>query len=89
MGDGICNYFPGKTYPINIHSVASMIIFLSRYDQKSRCQPIIEWVFDHLHNEKRKVFYFERKKYYTNKNVYHRWNQSWMYLALSYYKSLN
>ena len=87
LEDKICNYYPLKKYPVNIHSVASMIIFLSKYHDYTKAIPIIEWTLKHLYNYKKHEFYFSKNRFYTNMNVYHRWNQSWMYLALNHFLS--
>lgn len=80
----ICNYFPGRVYPVNVHSVASMLIFLAKCGLWSDAKPIVDWAFRNLYDFQGKQFFFEKRRFYTNRNVYHRWNQSWMYLALSY-----
>ncbi|PIA79021.1 hypothetical protein BFR04_05730 [Gaetbulibacter sp. 4G1] len=85
----VCNYFPKKKYPINVHSVASRIIYLSQNNKTNEAKEIIEWAFNNLYNNRKFAFYFEKNKYLVNKNLYHRWNQSWMYLALCFYKSKN
>ncbi|MBD3342486.1 MAG: hypothetical protein GF353_25525 [Candidatus Lokiarchaeota archaeon] len=85
LNKDVCNYFPQKKYPINIHSIASMIIFLSKYDDFNRSIPIIKWTFENLYNKSLCSFYYEKNKYYTNRNIYHRWNQSWMYLAFNHF----
>ncbi|WP_179009481.1 hypothetical protein [Winogradskyella forsetii] len=87
--DKVCNYYPKKKYPINVHSIASRIIYLSKHKKLNEAKEIIDWSFNYLYNTKNHSFYFEKNKYYTNRNLYHRWNQSWMYLALSSYKNVS
>jgi hypothetical protein len=86
--DEVCNYFPDKKYPINIHSIASRIIYLSNINKLDEAEKIIDWTFINLYNSRKQSFYFEKRKYFVNKNIYHRWNQAWMYLALSCYKKM-
>ena len=86
--DEVCNYFPDKKYPINIHSIASRIIYLSNINKLDESEKIIDWTFRNLYNSRKQSFYFEKRKYFVNKNIYHRWNQAWMYLALSCYKKM-
>ncbi|WP_299363774.1 hypothetical protein [Winogradskyella sp.] len=85
--DNVCNYYAKRKYPINIHSIANRVIYLIHNKQTNQATEIVDWTFNNLYNFKNHCFYFEKNKYYVNKNVYHRWNQSWMYLALSLYKS--
>ncbi len=84
--DGICPYFNNQrsVYPINIHSIASMIIYLSKVGRVDDAESVLNWAFDNLYNSK-KGFYFEKGKYFLNRNVYHRWNNSWMYLACQFF----
>lgn len=86
--DEVCNYFPDKKYPINIHSIASRIIYLSNINKLDEAEKIIDWTFRNLYNSRKQSFYFEKRKYFVNKNIYHRWNQAWMCLALSCYKKM-
>ena len=60
----VCNYFPKKKYPINVHSVASRIIYLSHNNKTSEAKEIIEWAFNNLYDKNKSAFYFEKNKIY-------------------------
>ena len=56
---------------------------MSNINKLDEAEKIIDWTFRNLYNSRKQSFYFEKRKYFVNKNIYHRWNQAWMYLALS------
>jgi len=81
----LCNYYPDSTFPINIHSVASRIIYNVCNKRNRQAGRLVDWVFANMYNKNKQGFYYEKHKLYTNKNIYFRWNNAWMYLALSLY----
>lgn len=86
---GIPKMSPDSIYPIDIHSSAQSIIalmMLKGYD--SRCEPmakkVAEWTIRNM-QDKKGCFYF--RKYKTgliDKTPFMRWNQAWMFYALSW-----
>jgi hypothetical protein len=81
-----------KKYPIDVHNQAQGIITLTKlaeygsnsYEFASR---ILNWTIFNM-QDKKGYFYYRGYKYYKNKISYMRWNNAWMFLALTIYKSV-
>jgi hypothetical protein len=86
--DGTPKYYNNKTYPIDIHCPAQLIITLARLDEFKNNQPLIdmvlEWTFNNMFNING-YFYYQIKKGYSSKIPYMRWSNSFMFNALSFY----
>lgn len=76
---------PKQTYPIDIHDIAQAIITLSQVDQLDKARKLVEFAIDNMSNRKDEFYYKYFKNSKVNKTVFFRWNQAWMYLALSTY----
>ena len=89
-GDGCGLWRYPTLYPIDIHNQAVGIIVFSKmssYSSQSKdaASKILEYTLSNLYDKQSGYFYYQKRKYFTNKIDYIRWNQSWMLLALSYY----
>lgn len=86
--DGISKYYNDKTFPIDIHSPAQLIVTLSKLnkieDNKKLVDTVLSWTTINMQSPKG-YFYYQKKKYFTSKIPYIRWAQSWMFYAFSYY----
>lgn len=85
--DNIPKYFHNKLYPIDVHAVAYSIITLTEfrdYNQRAMdlATKICVWAIESM-QDKEGYFYYQKKKYYTNKIPYMRWSQAWMLYALA------
>jgi hypothetical protein len=85
--NGWPKYYHNNRYPADINSVAQLIITLQKLGliEKHRDQvnKVIEWATNNLYNGQ--YFYYQKKKFATIKIPYMRWNQAWMFYALSCY----
>ncbi|NKI26846.1 delta-aminolevulinic acid dehydratase [Arenibacter sp. 6A1] len=86
--DGISKYYNNKTYPIDIHAPAQLIVTLSKLgvlnENKELVDRVLFWTTDNMQSSKG-YFYYQKKKWVTSKIPYIRWAQSWMFYAFSYY----
>ncbi len=90
-GKGLWRY--PELFPIDIHNQAVGIIVFSRmfFDpekSKERAKTILKYTLNNLYSEKKGIFYYQKRKLFTNKIDYFRWNQAWMLLALAYFKKM-
>jgi hypothetical protein len=82
-------YYPGKLYPIESQNCAQAIQTIAncaRYlklDEKEFLSHIIEKVLKYLYDEAG-FFFYKKGKYLLNRNIYFRWSQTPMILALLY-----
>lgn len=88
LDDGTPKYYNNKTYPIDIHSPAQLLVTLSKVGQlnsnRDLTNKIINWTINNMQDPKG-FFYYQIKKGISSKISYMRWAQSWMLYALSYY----
>lgn len=84
-GGVLTKWSPGQIYPIDIHDVAQVIITASAGGNFMLADGVVKWVMDKMFNGKDEFFYkfFENGR--VNKAVFLRWNQAWMYRALTYW----
>ncbi len=88
LDDGTPKYYHNKTYPIDIHCPAQLIVtlyHLNKLDEyQSIANKVLEWTLCNMH-DKKGYFYYQKYKYWTNKIPYMRWSQAFMLYALSYF----
>lgn len=79
-------------YPIDIHNQAVGIWIGAKYGKSLSSRGndeastrILRWTLNHLYDNKRGYFYYQKRKLFTNRIDYIRWNQSWMLLGLVSY----
>ena len=76
-----------KEYPVEIHNQAQGIITFNRLidyctDRSNFANTIANWTIDNM-QDKNGYFYYQLFRTHTNKISYMRWNQAWMFLALT------
>ena len=86
--EGISKYYDNKTYPIDIHAPAQLIVTLSKLRQinnnRELINRVLNWTVENMQS-KEGFFYYQKKKRVTSKIPYIRWAQAWMFYAYSYY----
>jgi rhamnogalacturonyl hydrolase YesR len=86
--EGISKYYNNKTYPIDIHAPAQLIVTLGKlgvlHEYKELVDKVLFWTIENMQSSKG-FFYYQKKKWVTSKIPYIRWAQSWMFYALSYF----
>jgi hypothetical protein len=83
----LAKYYHNRLYPIDIHSIAQSIITLlslQRCDAGNMplARDICSWALANMKDEAG-FFYYQKKRWYTNRISYMRWSQAWMLLALA------
>tara|TARA_R110002096_G_scaffold341890_6_gene534783 strand:+ start:430 stop:1593 length:1164 start_codon:yes stop_codon:yes gene_type:complete len=86
--EGISKYYNNKTYPIDIHAPAQLIVTLSKLREINKntelINRVLNWTVQNMQS-KEGFFYYQKKKRVTSKIPYIRWAQAWMFYAYSYY----
>ena len=86
--EGISKYYSNKTYPIDIHSPAQLVVTLSKlreFDKnKELINRVLNWTVQNMQSEEG-FFYYQKRKRLASKISYIRWAQAWMFYAYSYY----
>ena len=74
-----------KDFPHDIHGSAQGILTFSKARRLEQAQKILKWTLEHM-QDKRGYFYYQKRRFYTWKADFMRWNNSWMFLALAEYQ---
>lgn len=87
LEDGTPKYFHDRIFPVDIHSAAQGLVTLTKLKHldpaaEPKRNRLIKWVI-HSMQDNKGFFYFQKRKYFTNKIPYMRWAQAWMYHALA------
>jgi len=87
LSNGWPKYYPDQLYPADIHSAAAAVVTLVELRGKfpgtvELAEQVAEWAIANLQSP-HGYFYYQRKRFYTNRIEYMRWSQAWMMYALS------
>ena len=85
LEDGTPKYYHDRTYPIDVHSAAQAIVFFAaERDYRALVEKVLRWTLRNMW-DRRGYFYFQKRRFYTNRICYIRWAQAWAFHALSEY----
>lgn len=86
--EGRSKYFNTKLYPIDTHAPSQLVITLSKANLFKNnivlVDRVLKWTIQNMQSTQG-YFYFQKRRYYTNKIPYMRWSQGWMFYALACY----
>lgn len=86
--EGRSAYYSNSLYPIDIHAPSQLFVTLSKAgifeENKELAQRVLNWTVNNMQSPKG-YFYYQKRKYYTNKISYMRWSQAWIFYGLTYY----
>jgi len=88
LKDGTPKYYDNKTYPIDIHAPAQLVVTLSRLgvlqEHKVLVKKVLNWTVEHMQDFNKGYFYYQLKQGLSSKIPYMRWAQAWMFYAFSF-----
>ena len=86
--DGTPKYYHDRTYPIDIHCPAQIVVTLHHLNKISEnCElidKVLNWTVVNM-QDKSGYFYYQLKKGCSSKISYMRWSNAFMFYAFSYY----
>lgn len=86
--EGMSKYYNNKTYPIDIHAPAQLIVTLSKLDilkeNKEIVDKVLLWTIKNMQSKKG-FFYYQKRKRISSRIPYMRWAQAWMFYAFTFY----
>lgn len=86
--EGRSKYYHNSLYPIDIHAPSQLIVTLAKTgllkQHKKIADNVLNWTIENMQSPEG-YFYFQKRKYYTNKIPYMRWSEAWIFYALSFY----
>lgn len=86
----IPKFYKNAIYPIESHCSGAAIkalCVLSECHGKELFDlavKVAQWTIKNLYDEKKGYFYYQKRKFWTNKINYLRWSQAWMFVGLSH-----
>lgn len=84
--NGFSHYYNNKKYPLDINNAAQLVITLTKANklesEKELVDSVISYTISTLQSEKG-WFYYQKNKWFTNRILYLRWSNSWMFYAYS------
>ena len=88
LPDGTPKYYHNKTYPVDIHSPAQLIVTLCKSgkleEHRELADRVLNWTFRNMQDQSG-YFYYQKHRLYTNKISYMRWSNAFMFNALALY----
>jgi rhamnogalacturonyl hydrolase YesR len=86
--EGRSAYYSNSLYPIDIHAPSQLFVTLHKAglfkQNRELADRVLNWTVNNMQS-KRGYFYYQKRKYITNKIPYMRWSQAWIFYGLSYY----
>ena len=81
-------YYHNKTYPIDIHCPAQIIVTASKLNvfqsHKELLEKTLLWTVNNM-QDKKGYFYYQIKKGMSSKISYMRWSNAFMFNAMAHY----
>ncbi|MGN6196977.1 MAG: hypothetical protein ACTHOB_18695 [Ginsengibacter sp.] len=86
--EGRSKYYNNSLYPIDIHAASQLIVTLAKTNLLKQHQKladrVLSWTIENMQSPEG-YFYFQKRKYYTNKIPFMRWSEAWIFYAMSFY----
>ena len=85
---GRSSYYNNSLYPIDIHAPSQLFVTLNKAGifepNKQLAERVMKWTVNNMQSP-RGYFYYQKRKFLTNKIAYMRWSQAWIFYGLTYY----
>ncbi|WP_299119769.1 delta-aminolevulinic acid dehydratase [uncultured Winogradskyella sp.] len=86
--DGMPKYYHDKTFPIDIHCPAQVIVTLSKMKafqaNEALLSKVLQWTINNMQHKKG-YFYYQYRKGMSSKISYMRWSNAFMFNAMAHY----
>ncbi|WP_431137266.1 delta-aminolevulinic acid dehydratase [Psychroserpens mesophilus] len=86
--NGMPKYYHNKTYPIDIHCPAQVIVTLSKLGifkkHETLLSKVLDWTIENMQHKKG-YFYYQLKRGMSSKIPYMRWSNAFMFNAMAHY----
>ena len=86
---GLAKYYNNSIYPLDSHSFSQAILTILKVGGQNSdieiCDNIVNQFIEKMYLPKKRMFIYQKYKWFSNKINYIRWTQAWSYYSLSYY----
>jgi hypothetical protein len=86
--EGRSSYYNNSLYPIDIHAPSQLFVTLHKaglFDQNRQlAERVMKWTVNNMQSPQG-YFYYQKRRFLTNKIAYMRWSQAWIFYGLTYY----
>jgi hypothetical protein len=87
LPNGWPKYFPDRLYPVDVHSAGAALVTLVELRGQlpgtlAVAETVATWAIENLRSP-RGFFYYQRRRFFTNRIPYMRWSESWMAYGLA------
>jgi hypothetical protein len=86
--EGRSAYYSNSLYPIDIHAPSQLFATLYRAgifaENRDLADRVLKWTIINMQSPQG-YFYYQKRKYLTNKIPYIRWAQAWIFYGITYY----
>jgi len=84
--DGFSKYYSNSKFPLDLNNPAQLIITLARANKINAYKDLLNKVLENTIKQMQSNegwFYYQKNKWFTNRILYLRWSNSWMFYAFS------
>jgi hypothetical protein len=87
LADGWPRYYHNRSYPADAHSAGAALVAFAELagdepEAPEAARLVAGWAVRHLFDS-RGFFYYQRRRFYTERTPYMRWSQAWMLYGLA------
>lgn len=79
----IPKFHSDKLFPIDSTAAAQSLLTLSRFGYLDLASNIANWYIENM-QAKSGGFYYRKHKFYTDRTIFMRWSNAWMFVGLTY-----
>lgn len=80
--NGMPKFYSNDSWPADCTAAAQTILTLVRFGDKEKALKVAEWTVKNMQSPDG-GFYFRKYKHHTEKTIFMRWSNAWMFAALS------
>lgn len=80
--NGIPNFYHNNPWPVDCTAAAQTILTLTRFGDVEMAKKVAEFIITKMQSPSG-GFYFRKYKHYTNRTIFMRWSNAWMFAALT------
>lgn len=82
--EGAPKFYNNKIYPIDSTSAAQSLLSLTRFGCMELAEKVANWTIANMQHSNG-GYYFRKHKWYTDRNIFMRWSNAWMFTGLTYF----